>query len=568
MPVKAGIRTNPILDETRRRGERSTAVIRIVISGIFAVLEFALLVTGAIENRVAVLSAVVLCMINVVFSIIVLRLCRSGFAFLWLRWITTTLDITLTSIVILVFSLSGGLHLAVIGAYPHIYYIFIAISVLRNDSRIVLYSGILATFEYLFFIIAVFMTNLAVTYVPLHPELTRVASIYISPANTIVMLFLPVLAGFILSRFLKYSERLSYSQAESRARAAELQKRFARELGEINQNLVASSHKISTTVNKSVSEISLVRSKEETAEGAQRSQIGFITSAKETIEELKATAMRILKSAEDQVTLMEKAARDIRTISESSDAARKLTQEANEYQAQLESISKKGSDAVEKTVGEVNLLKGTIDRISEVSSIIGSIAEQTDLLAMNAAIEAAHAGEAGKGFAVVAEEIRKLAENTSESTIEIDGLLASIQKSVESTLDHSNESGKGLAAITSGIARSSTTSSEIARSAMEQSNSSGMIAQSLGELVESSRHIMDSAKSQTDHTLSVEETFEKLASDAHGCIEVLSSQAETTLALIDTINKLTDIIGENQKVIAGFNTIIDDFKSITDGEPA
>ncbi len=93
---------------------------------------------------------------------------------------------------------------------------------------------------------------------------------------------------------------------------------------------------------------------------------------------------------------------------------------------QLESSIKDVNISFEQVRNRIGSLEGNISRISEITDLINSIADQTNLLALNAAIEAARAGEAGKGFSVVADEIRKLAEQSKESSLSINGILDNI----------------------------------------------------------------------------------------------------------------------------------------------
>jgi methyl-accepting chemotaxis protein len=104
----------------------------------------------------------------------------------------------------------------------------------------------------------------------------------------------------------------------------------------------------------------------------------------------------------------------------------KISSKINEMKGFIQNLSeliKKGLENVEKTLQASISIQNTGDKVSEIARMIESIAEESSILAMNAAIEAAHAGEYGIGFSVVAQEMRKLAESTSESTRKIKNLM-------------------------------------------------------------------------------------------------------------------------------------------------
>ncbi|MCK7548771.1 PAS domain-containing methyl-accepting chemotaxis protein [Marinobacter koreensis] len=179
-----------------------------------------------------------------------------------------------------------------------------------------------------------------------------------------------------------------------------------------------------------------------------RASHGYITDG--------ASAIARQRSETDQVaSAVNEMTASIHEVAESVTGNAREAEEANRLADTGSQRSAEALEAIEELVGRVNGIGSTIEKlgestqsIGEAANLISEIADQTNLLALNAAIEAARAGEQGRGFAVVADEVRSLAQRTRESTVRIQDVIDDFRKQVEAavqaTRDGEAVAGRGL----------------------------------------------------------------------------------------------------------------------------
>lgn len=311
-------------------------------------------------------------------------------------------------------------------------------------------------------------------------------------------------------------------------------------------------------INTEESTHDIVSANEQSARSTkEQMDIADITTG--TIKEMLITVREIADKVENQSTSVEQTSTAINEMAANIESVNNTTNSANGLSKNLVIVADHGGVAVNQSIEAVKRVEVFSDEIIQMVKLITDISDKTNLLAMNAAIEAAHAGESGKGFAVVAQEVRKLAEDSSISAQQITDHIKMMVNLVNDGVHLSEGAGTALHTVGVDVKQTSQLIEEVSAAMDEQTEGTKEVLDAVSSLMDSTISIREITKEQQKKSITMNESLDGLA-ETFSQIEIAAQEQNNgTRKIQSSVAELKKVILDNEQATNNLDKILGGF---------
>ncbi len=289
-------------------------------------------------------------------------------------------------------------------------------------------------------------------------------------------------------------------------------------------------------------------------------QNNSIIKANTNVDALVQGVESVITNFNEQTATLEENSKSLSKITDNIKEVAELTTEANKLSRKLEQTSIKGKEALLESANVIKNIQESFTEVGNIVKQISSIASQTNLLSMNASIEAAHAGEFGGGFSVVANEVRNLANESSKNAKNIQGYMKEMVAKIAQGVDTINNAEHSFADIAEQVQESVKLMSTIEQATETQKVNADNTTANIKNLLDSIEELSSMTEKQGLHAKELQSAMNEVVESTKKTESVISDSNYSTNDLHSVLSKIETSINDNLKAVTTMNKSVDIFQ--------